>query len=47
MIVLAFLLTVDPEHAKEHAKNSQSKDAILIVGDIDAGLDKEKAEGDD
>lgn len=42
----AFILSIYPEHAKEHAHNCHRKNAILVVGNVDASFDEEKSEGD-
>ena len=40
-------LIIDPQHANQHAKSRKCEDAILVVGQIDTCLDKEKDKCDD
>ena len=46
LVVLLFLvvseLVIDPEHANEHAKCYECKDAILVIGQIDACFDEKQ-----
>ena len=38
-----FRFVIDPKHTDEDEKICQSKDAILVVSDIDASFDEEKS----
>ena len=39
-------MIVDPQHANEDQKRRHGKDAVFVVGQVDASLDKEQAEDD-
>ena len=43
MLILNFFFMVFPKHTGEDEKTCQSKDAILVVSDVDTSFDEEKS----